>query len=148
MEQEKYNSKYHIQCEAGSYPTFINDAKFEIAGDFYANSSRDLKGKKINPELNGYFKTDEFRDGIKRITDWIKQNPGKKWAHVYYFLRRHGWEEMSKTRFGEIIHDDGGPSAKTVYSSGNYGLSEDQQQTAKGLFEWVKPFFPHIDKKQ
>lgn len=148
MEQEKYNSKYHIQCEPGSYPTFITDAKFDISGDFYATTARDLKDGKKDVELSEYFKTKEFRDGVTKITVWIKKNPDKNWAHVYYFLRQHGLKKMSKTRFGGLINDNGGPSAKTVYSSGNYSLSVDQQKNAKSLFEWVKPFFPNIDKKQ
>lgn len=148
MEQEKYNNKYSMHFEPGSNPTIFNDAKFEISGDFYATSARDLKDKQKNSELKGYFKSEEFRDGIKKVTDWIKQHSDKKWAHVYYFLRRHGLEEMSKTRFGEIVHDNGGPSAKTVYSSGKYDLTEEQQKNGRELFDWVKHYFPNIDKKQ
>lgn len=90
-----------------------------------------------------YFESDEFSEGIAKVTDYIK-NKNASWAHVYYFLRRHGLDEMPRTRFGEFIHSHGGPSARTVRDSGNFELKSYQLMGERDSINAIGAFFPGI----
>lgn len=102
---------------------------------------RVLKSKKNEVKEGNYFDSDEFRNSIGKLKDYIRQRKAT-WADVYYFLKPYGLGEMSKSKFGKFIQDHGGPSYKTVSGSGNYDLKGVQLKNELGTINSLKAFFP------
>lgn len=97
----------------------------------------------VRQSAGSYYDCEEFRNGIIRVTDFISKKKAT-WSLVYFFLRKHGFSEMCRSRFGEFVHEHGGPSARTVRDSGNYELRSYQLLGEKDKINAIAAFFPGI----
>ena len=116
MEKEKYNCKYQINCDAGSNPTFINDAEFHIEGDFYACSAKELKGNTINPEDSN------LTEILRAIAPKVGKGKPYKWGLVFQALVRREFisKQTSILAFAKTVETATGVSADTVRKQGDY----------------------------
>lgn len=122
----------------GVVKQFINTVEAGAMVNFYENE------EPVKMPDN-YFETEEFEAGVKQVWELVKK--GKMvWSSLFYFLIMHGMEETSKNQFGILVNKHGGPSAKTVYSSGDYSFDETQRRNARGMFERAAPYFPSLSK--
>ena len=133
MAEDKYECKYKMVFEADSNATVINDAHFDIKGDFNTCGfdTKDFLNSQQKEDIEIPSVQQKIDEAIKKFASKLRGNQSLKWAHLYNALiEKYKIPYMTAKEFGEYVHERVDISFETIRKSGDYRKTKQEDRRA------------------